>query len=403
MVFKSNLSQKILNNLIKHAVSLIGSIKPKELSNEESHRDTDAVLLSGIQRKLDPNTYSIVAPPADDCSLIEAVHMEVLIRYYHYYYLPLLPPRHRLLSSISLKKYRQPLCVRANEFARRRESVDVRALTNLALDVDEFVWFMALLVAALDSCVGEQRCNSIIRMVFDVMDHWLGNDQKPSARWEAELDDGALSGLAELVSAVAVATTKLSQGQATRFSLDTMLGAKLVEDLALWRKTAAMSDLAREAEAMARDEIASSHLGAVISPSLGENAQDLQAASLLVCAIITMRSGKTLLIGSNPEAPSTTRLVGYPGKRVYSNDLLLSISRQSMALLLTRVLGRLCFYWAQYVMRLSEDSESNCVYYWDAGPRDRKKRRGSLPTRSSMMEIDLEKGQMVSGSSTSEI
>ena len=311
-VFETDTYQRILTSLLGQARSLLGPLQLKDLINQGSTADSSAIQLAKVQRQLDPNAYLMLTPIVQGSAAVQFVSGEVLVRYYHYYYLPLLPPLSSLLDMSKLKRNRRIL----SHTLSKGVFGEIQAVTELACSGNRFVWLMALLVGVLDTHLGEARCEAIIRTVFVVID-----DSGMVSQLCGTCDNYAMP-LPMLLHIIADAVTKLfathllnAEGLLGRkFGSETLLGVKLGEDLALWRMVAGMSALRQRVRDRARDDVNSILLQNESNPSGEVSGRDVQVASLLVCVIMMNRMDKRLAMTYDPNAPPNLELPGTPGR-----------------------------------------------------------------------------------------
>jgi hypothetical protein len=287
----------------------------------------------------------------------ESINTDVLTLYYQYCYQPFLPPSNRLLSSTRWKHREHRLPNPLEEYKKniRRHNMilgeDV-AVIELARCGDEFVWFMAVVVAVVQECVDWQRGTRIIRVVFSVVADWVDRI-RATGKGEAEFGVGGSE-----VRLVGDAILRLCREQdddlvpvyAGRFDQKTVRGERLGEDIVLWRKVAEMSRLMSEVREFVeaqfgRLEASSSNREAGLYATVGagdggkERVHDAQIAFLLVYTLMIGRANMVGRIEVAHDAAMGQKYAAFPITRIPGTvKWLFDIPRNSAAFVLAMVL-----------------------------------------------------------------
>ena len=158
---------------------------------------------------------------------MQSINLDVLTRYYNYYYVPLCP---HSLSSLDMDRCQDKL-YGSNQREGDTLEGEVKAVLKLARERNDFVVSMALLVAALDITLGKGRAEKLLRVLFNIRKEDLLSKMDCMAPLQDLMPqyDGSPP---DFLWDQAGDSVFCSSG---RFDAKTVVGMKLADDLALWR------------------------------------------------------------------------------------------------------------------------------------------------------------------------
>lgn len=331
-------------HLVKIRVGMMHPIKTgRGIKQGGHHRSQSAIPMSNIKSQTNAR--------------YESINTDILTLYYRTCYLPFLPPPGRLLSIRRWKHREHRLPNPLEEYMKniRRAHIvlgEEAAATELGRRGSEFVWYMALILAAVQQCVDWQRGTRIIRIAFSIVADWVDR-LKSTAQGEAEYAVGAAE-----VKAVGDGILKLCQEQhddmvpvwAGRFDQKTPRGERLGEDIVLWRRVAEASGLMGEvrdanntkfgrhkADSDLQSEGLYENVGIVDSDQ--RRLQDAQIAFLLVYLLMISRANMVARIEDTPGVVSGQKHAAFPITRIPGTiKWFFDVPRHSAAFVVGRLL-----------------------------------------------------------------
>jgi hypothetical protein len=181
---------------------------------------------------------------------LEEINTDIADLYYRYYYRPLFS-NDKILSS--RWKHREHTI--SNPLAEFRKNIrqhnvilgEQAAVLELARRGDNFVWFMAAIIAATDSLVPESQTINVMSVVLGVIVDWQSKfvkNKETEASFAVDSRDIARIG-SSILSLLHNHEDDIPTWQG-KFDAKTVLGRRLDEDVTMWRRLAANSGLAEE-------------------------------------------------------------------------------------------------------------------------------------------------------------
>jgi hypothetical protein len=163
-----------------------------------------------------------------------------LAMYHAWYYEPLFCPRWpgmrtvELFAKSAIDKAITSLIATPDEST---PSSELRAVYDLARQGDQLVWTLTAMTAALNACLDPEKVASVVETVFSVREN-------PACIVHKNTKGGFPQAITEFLRRGKGAHPQL---QKPRYSSNTLLGKRLMEDLALWSRLADVSGLQNHA------------------------------------------------------------------------------------------------------------------------------------------------------------